>query len=417
MSYRAILFCALIAAMAASNGNAGATQKDAEPGKQPAELHFKTIAQLFDEPMSVRDFLNPMTLREFIGLLHDKWVAQGKQVVLYVDWRAFNLDNPDQYPDPEALYNLQIKPLFPAELRNTSVKPAVILREALKQVPTIDATYLIRRGGVEITTYNMASPEYLLGQRVTARFEKRPLDEALDELSQQTGATIVLDGRIGDKTKTPVSATFRSTVSVETAVRLLAEMADLQAELEDSILFVTAKPKAEPGAQKSELHLRNRWLDLALKDLARWSGATIVLDPNVQIRKTQIEALKLRRIEAAAAGVEQRDSSARLSAEGAGNQPVSVEGPQGQIARNEKLVHGALARPAAPEEKRSFKVTASFKPNVSIEGAVRVVANQAGLRVVALDNILYVTSPQNAERLRDEMSARGKPLQPASEKK
>src|SRR5207302_3504080 len=127
------------------------------------------------------------------------------------DWRAFSQANPDQYPDPEALYNVQLKRVIRDEQRHLKFKPSLLLRDALRQIPTQDATYLIRRGQVEIVTFDLTDPGYLLGLRVTAQFDKRPLDEALEELSHQTGATIVLDSRLGDKTKTPVTATFKGT--------------------------------------------------------------------------------------------------------------------------------------------------------------------------------------------------------------
>src|SRR5262249_44821825 len=81
------------------------------------------------------------------------------------------------------------------------------------------ATYLVRRGMVEITTGEGASPER---QAVRAAFVKRPLEEALEELSDQTGISIVLDARAGDRGRTPVTASFRSEVSLLNAGRLLA---------------------------------------------------------------------------------------------------------------------------------------------------------------------------------------------------
>jgi hypothetical protein len=346
-------------------------QEAPRPG---AEMRFKTIADFLERPVDVKEFLNPMTLKEFLTVLSGKLVDQGQEVAIMVDWRSFNAQNPDQYPDPEALYALQIKPVIRDEQRHLKFKPSVLLRYALRQIPTNDATYLIRRGQVEIVTFDVTDPAYLLGLRVTAHFNKRPLDEALEELSHQTGATIVLDTRLGDKTKTPVTATFKGTVSLEAAVRLLAEMADLETDLEDTTLFVTGKPKLEPAPQKSDLHLKNRWLDLALRDLSRWSGATIVLDPNVKIRRTAGEAPRAR-MEAA------RELEVALVA----GDPLK-----------------RFRREVGDPEEPSFKVTATFKANVPVESAVRILANQARLSVVVLEGAFFVTTPANAEMLRNE---------------
>jgi hypothetical protein len=54
---------------------------------------------------------------------------------------------------------------------------------------------------------------------------------------------------------------------------------------------------------------------------------------------------------------------------------------------------------ARVEEKATAKVSARLM-NVSIDNAVRVLADMAGLSVVRLENVLYVTSPENAARLK-----------------
>src|SRR5262249_27302350 len=202
------------------------------------------------------------------------------------------------------------------------------------------------------------------------RFEKRPLDEALEELAELTGAPVVVDSRLGDKAKTPVTATFRNTTTLENAVRLLAEMADLQAELDDYAIVVVAKPKLD-GARQSELNLRGRWRDLALRDLARWTGRTIVLDPEVDVHKISLGEGKVRRVEVV-----------------------------------EAVNEGPAERRAQKGAPPSFKITATFKPSISAEAAVRIVADQARLSVVMMDGAFYVTTPSNAQRLRQEMAGK-----------
>jgi len=49
----------------------------------------------------------------------------------------------------------------------------------------------------------------------------------------------------------------------------------------------------------------------------------------------------------------------------------------------------------------SFAVTADFR-NVPVQDAVRVLANMAGMKSVVMDNLLYVTSTNNAEHLQKE---------------
>lgn len=52
------------------------------------------------------------------------------------------------------------------------------------------------------------------------------------------------------------------------------------------------------------------------------------------------------------------------------------------------------------EEKGKNVVTAIFRGNVTLHEAATILANMAGLRVVVLENSLYVTSAANAEQLK-----------------
>jgi hypothetical protein len=69
------------------------------------------------------------------------------------------------------------------------------------------------------------------------------LAEALQQLATTTGYSIVVDGRAADKGKTPVSATLTN-VPVDTAVRVLADMADLKPVQVDNVFYVTTPENA-----------------------------------------------------------------------------------------------------------------------------------------------------------------------------
>src|SRR5437660_1465785 len=62
---------------------------------------------------------------------------------------------------------------------------------------------------------------------VQGRFDKKPLEEVLKELAEQSEQTILLDAKVGDKGKTAVTAKLMNT-PLDTAVTLLADMAELQ---------------------------------------------------------------------------------------------------------------------------------------------------------------------------------------------
>src|SRR5205807_2469688 len=75
--------------------------------------------------------------------------------------------------------------------------------------------------------------------------EKRPLGQALQELFHATGISVLVDNRVADKAdKTAVTATLHH-VPLDTAVLLLANMADLKAVAIDNVLYVTTKANAD----------------------------------------------------------------------------------------------------------------------------------------------------------------------------
>ena len=68
---------------------------------------------------------------------------------------------------------------------------------------------------------------------------------SIARLADASGISVVLDARVVEKAgKTPVTATLNN-IPLDTAVRLLADMADLKAVAIDNVLYVTAKANAE----------------------------------------------------------------------------------------------------------------------------------------------------------------------------
>jgi hypothetical protein len=137
----------------------------------------------------------------------------------------------------------------------TNVSLETVLRRMLARIPSSSGTTFVVRGGVvEITTRRYASPSQwgvgagesgtVFPPETSIAFEKRPLQEALQEIADATGVNVVLDARAGDKGKTPVTATMRG-VGVDTAVQLLANMADLTILPVENVLYVTTRENAK----------------------------------------------------------------------------------------------------------------------------------------------------------------------------
>jgi hypothetical protein len=92
-----------------------------------------------------------------------------------------------------------------------------------------------------------------LRRPVDATFEKKPLQEALDSLSRPLGISVVLDARVSKQAQTAVSGSFRN-VPIDTAVRLLADMADLKMVTIDNALYVTSKENARELRREQQRH-------------------------------------------------------------------------------------------------------------------------------------------------------------------
>jgi hypothetical protein len=124
------------------------------------------------------------------------------------------------------------------------------LRKLLERVPARSgATIVVCEDRVEITTRAMLKKE-IWGDHpgpylplVVARFDRTLLDEALKSLARRTQYNVVLDLKVGEKAKTPVTANFVNT-PLDTAITLLADMADLQPVLQDNVIYVTTRENA-----------------------------------------------------------------------------------------------------------------------------------------------------------------------------
>lgn len=124
----------------------------------------------------------------------------------------------------------------------------VILGDLLSQVANATLTYVVQGNQIVIIPSSRLTPSeqggVALRESVHIDVDERPLAEALKELAAAAGANIVLDARLKEKAKVAVSASLQH-VPLETAVRLLAEMADLKAVALDNVIYVTTRENAE----------------------------------------------------------------------------------------------------------------------------------------------------------------------------
>lgn len=343
-----ILVCTAVCVLPASAQDKKKGKK-APAAAESAQSASREVLRVLDETIETKDFQNPMRFSEGIALLSDKLAARGKDLSIQVNEAAFKEENPDATDIMET--PIQFRP-FPRVMR---VRAA--LEFMLEQVATRNAAFLIRKDGIEITTQRRAALPALLRLPVMGVFEDRPLAAAVDELAGQTGATIVIDARVAEKARTPVSAVLRRSITLENAVTLLVQMADLRAVVEDDVLFITSpREPAKKDAKGARLELKNRRLDGALRDVAELTGTTIVLDPSV-----------LQEIRAA----------------------DDPKGPRGAAL-------AALADESEGDTSKFYRVTVTFPSNVKALPAARLLAAMTNLQVMEFDDLLYVTSPSGA---------------------
>jgi hypothetical protein len=138
------------------------------------------------------------------------------------------------------------KPIGRSIPKMGGVSVEAALRRILSRFPTASGiTFVVRGGVVEITTRQAASPStWKEAPEVSLAFDKRELRDALQEIADATGVNVVLDARADNKGKTLVSATMRG-VGVDTAVQLLANMAELTTMPVENVLYVTTRENAK----------------------------------------------------------------------------------------------------------------------------------------------------------------------------
>ncbi len=168
-------------------------------------------------------------------------------------------DSLDFLSDRYALNLLLDKQAFRDDLGLDQVAEMKVTLPVMKEVrlstvlrmltANVGGTYLVMSDHILITTPQRARPEEWLGANrnraptVTVDFDKRPLEDALKELSSLTGINILLDLRVSESAKTPVTVTL-SNAPLDTAVQLLADMAGLGFVTVDGMLFVTSQEHA-----------------------------------------------------------------------------------------------------------------------------------------------------------------------------
>jgi hypothetical protein len=198
---------ALLAAPVAPD-NKDKTASPAEKIKK--QLDQNISLEITEQPLTLA--LNQIREQTKINFVIDKWTIQ-----------QMGLD-PEQMP-----VNVKLK----------DVKVRTGLRSVLSPY---NLGYAIIGDTVLISTDDMAMHRQMK-QRVSVELEKVDLAAALKQLSRETATNLMLDTRVGKEAKAEVSLQMED-VPLETAVRLVSEMAGLKPVKVGNVLFVTTKTLA-----------------------------------------------------------------------------------------------------------------------------------------------------------------------------
>ncbi|HEV3255612.1 MAG TPA: RNA polymerase sigma factor [Gemmataceae bacterium] len=209
---------------------AGQTAPQAEPPARLTRERVKKLRDLVSRPITV-DFPPGSTTKDAFDFLQDVY-----KVTILVDEQAWK-DDPDlkaQFPEGILIQPVKLPKLLGVPL-------ATVLRLL---VGPVGGDFQLRSDFIVLVPRKQVTSGQVLRQPVDATFENMSLNEALEQLSALTGVTIVLDSRAGKAAVAAhVTASFNG-LPLETAVRMLADMADLAPVRLDNGLYVTTNDNA-----------------------------------------------------------------------------------------------------------------------------------------------------------------------------
>jgi type II secretory pathway component GspD/PulD (secretin) len=192
-----------------------------------------------DQPVTMECEPNTL-LREALSFVADRY-----GMTILVDTDAFKVDQ--NQPDIESQ---------PVRLpKVVQVKILTALRAILQQ---INGDFYVKDNVLTVVPRTYIQAGRVLKHPVDVSFNKRPLAEALTELSELSGLSVVLDPRGQADGNFAVTADFRN-VPVQDAVRVVADMAGMKSVVMDNLLYVTSSKNAE-RLEKEKAERRKRAL-------------------------------------------------------------------------------------------------------------------------------------------------------------
>lgn len=194
--------------------------------EKPKESKAAQVRNKLLQPVSIPEIEGHTPAKEALDFLSEKF-----EITYLIDTEAFKTDLMIHEPQHQ-----------PVKLpKMEQVRLHTILRMALGQ---LQADYYVAADGVVHIVPQPTVVRHQLKQAVQVKFDKRPLQEALQELQELSGFNIVLDvRRAADNARAPVSVQLNG-VTLESAVIILADLAELKPILIDNVYYITTAANA-----------------------------------------------------------------------------------------------------------------------------------------------------------------------------
>ncbi len=202
----------------------------------------RALRNLLAQEIKPEDFLKGREkFKDAIDILSGKFL---KKAPIFVDEAAFAKNGLTEGSVFDEEVSLPPKP--------GRIRVIEALNMILSQIGK-SSTFLIRQGRIHIVPAGFANGEHLLKLTVAFEAQEVKLIDILDELSDQTGASLLLDTRAKQKGQTQLCLRFNGDVTLRDAVRMVAEMADLKPVFLPTGVFITTPEHA----RKMQAEMRN----------------------------------------------------------------------------------------------------------------------------------------------------------------
>lgn len=215
------------------------------PPVTKAQQEALAIMNMLRQNIDTRALQEKVKLKVALEYFADKF---GGQLRIVVNKGAFAAEDAPDLDEEEVML-----PPVPSRIAMDTA-----LRLILSQVGKGKATFLIRQGHIEIVPLRYATAAYFLKEPcILGVFNQRPLQEVLQEFSDEIGLAIHLDPNIGDNANKPITATFRN-CSLKDALVTVTEMAQLKYVAMEHSIFVTTPDKAKVIEKEQKIRRRKR---------------------------------------------------------------------------------------------------------------------------------------------------------------